>query len=70
MSEFKFIRCERPDDVLIVQRDFMEGIGPPIELGCKHNHLMIVAEDISELRFEDKETIRKMLDQPTEKNHG
>lgn len=70
MSEFKFIRCERPDDIFIVQRDFMEGIAYPLELGCKHNHLIIVAEDINELRFEDKETIRKMLDQPTEKNHG
>ena len=61
MSNFKMIRCKSPDDVLLIKRDYFEAYDQPIELSCKHPHIVILVENTNDIKFQDKEKVMEML---------
>lgn len=65
METHKWLHCNSPDDVLVIKRNlFGEVYDQSIEFPCKHPHLIVCTDNLSDMTFEDKEKIRKMLDGP------
>lgn len=62
--EHKWLRCKKPDDVLCITKSFFENCNDAIELPCGHPHLIVCTDDLKDMTFEDKEKVRKMLDDP------
>lgn len=57
-ADFTWLRCTRPDDVLVAKRHLGDTLGNIHSSPCGHAHLIILTDDLDDLRFISREMLK------------